>query len=214
MGSDGDERQAAENAAARQPLGIALFPLAAVLFPGGLLSLKVFEQRYLEMAADCLRQGLPFGVCLIASGDEVGAPAAPWAVGTLAHIVEVDMPQLGIMLLSVRGGRRFRIEQRKVTPGGLLRASVTLLDEPERQALPPEYARLGAVLQQIVKRLASDQAPDASVFDDASWVSYQLAESLPLANLAKQKLLELDDPLARLQALSNYLSRQQLIAKE
>lgn len=104
-------RKAAPSASAspeKERLEIPLFPLGGVLCPGGVLSLKVFEQRYLDMAAACMKNHTPFGVCLIASGKEVGEPAIPHDVGTLAHIDVGDMPQLGILMLSVHGGRRFR----------------------------------------------------------------------------------------------------------
>ena len=108
-------------------IDIPLFPLGGVLFPGGVLSLKVFEQRYLDMAATCMKDKAPFGICLISSGREVGESAVPHRVGTLAHIDQADMPQLGILMLTVRGGRRFRILSTSTRPDGLLRAQVELL---------------------------------------------------------------------------------------
>ena len=124
----GFARSQAAPAAAAQ-LDIPLFPLKAVLFPGGVLSLKVFEPRYLDMAAACLKDGSPFGVCLIASGQEVGKTALPHTIGTLARIVQADMAQPGILLLTVRGDRRFRIVAQTRRPDGLLRAQVELLAE-------------------------------------------------------------------------------------
>src|SRR5690606_3741827 len=88
---------------------IPLFPLHTVLFPGGLLPLRVFEARYLDMVRDCLRQTQPFGVCLIESGHEVASnvtPAAPTVtadIGCLATILDCDMEQLGLLLLRTRG---------------------------------------------------------------------------------------------------------------
>ena len=88
---------------------IALFPLGTVLFPDGLLPLKIFEQRYLDMTKACIRDNQPFGVCLIHEGFEVGAPAAPHSVGCLATIEQWDMPNPGMFHLLARGGERFRI---------------------------------------------------------------------------------------------------------
>ena len=97
-------RKAAPSASAspeKERLEIPLFPLGGVLCPGGVLSLKVFEQRYLDMAGLSMKEARPFGICLIASGDEAGGVAEPHAVGTLARIVDWEMAQLGILLVVV-----------------------------------------------------------------------------------------------------------------
>src|SRR3982074_2077521 len=95
---------------------LPLFPLNTVLFPGGRLPLQIFEQRYMEMAKACLRDGSPFGVGLSREGAEVGAPAMPMDIGCLARIVEWDMEQLGVLQISARGGRRFRILEPRARP--------------------------------------------------------------------------------------------------
>ncbi len=194
-----------------ETLRLPLFPLNAVLFPGGLLALKVFEQRYLDMAADCLKQDKPFGVCLIASGSEVGAAAEPHPVGTLATIASWEMEQLGILQIGARGGRRFRIIESRVGPANLLEATVELLAEPEPAAVPPERRRLLPLLQRIVGDLGPERVPEPHRFDEAEWVGYRITEVLPIQNLAKQKLLELDDPLARLEILETYLDQRNLL---
>ncbi len=190
---------------------IPLFPLGSVLFPGGTLSLKVFEQRYLDMAAQCLRDRTSFGICLIASGHEVGEPAAPHTVGTLAEITEADMPQLGILKIKVRGGQRFRIVTRAAQHDNLLRATVELLDEVEGFAIPAAHQSLLPLLKRIVSDLGPDKMPEPHAFDDASWVGYRLTEILPVQALAKQKLLELDEPISRLEILHTYLAQHQLV---
>ena len=98
---------------------LPLFPLQTVLFPGGRLPLRIFEQRYMDMAKECLRENLPFGVCLIREGREVGEPALPEDVGCTARIVEWDMPQLGVLQVVTRGERRFRIRSHRVQTDGL-----------------------------------------------------------------------------------------------
>ena len=94
----------------RRPFTLPLFPLRTVLFPGGLLPLKVFEQRYIDMTKDCLKEEQPFGVCLITKGDEVASsssgPPEFARVGTLARIVDWEMPQLGILHVATTGGTR------------------------------------------------------------------------------------------------------------
>ena len=103
---------------------LPLFPLRTVLFPGGVLPLRVFETRYVDMVRDRMKQNMPFGVVAIRSGDEVGTAAEPWQVGTLAHIVEWDMPELGVLLLQTRGGDRFRILETRVAPNQLIEAQI------------------------------------------------------------------------------------------
>lgn len=195
----------------KERLDIPLFPLGSVLFPGGILSLKVFEQRYLDMAAECLRRKTPFGVCLIASGKEVGEPATPHAVGTLAHILDADMAQLGILVVKVQGGRRFRIVQHAAQPDGLLRATVELVDESGGREIPPTLTGLLPLLKTIVSDVGPDRMPEPHAFDDAAWVGYRLAEILPVQSLAKQRLLELDDPVSRLEIIHTYLAQRQLV---
>ncbi len=192
-------------------LEIPLFPLKSVLFPGGTLALKVFEQRYLDMSADCLKRELPFGVCLILKGEEVGEPATVHRVGTLAQVTQWDMEQLGILQLGVRGGRRFRILESRVEPGGLQRARVQLLDEPAAVPVPAAQEGLLSMLKQIAADLGPARMPEPHGWNDAAWVGYRLSEVMPVQLLAKQKLLELDDPVSRLEILYRYLAPRGLV---
>lgn len=189
---------------------IPLFPLNTVLFPGGRLALRIFEQRYLDMATACMKDQIPFGVCLIAAGDEVGGAAEPHAVGTLAEIASCDMEQLGVLLVGVRGGQRFRIAESR-REAGLLRARIDILPEPS-QAVPAERGRLLPLLRRIVGEGGEARFPAPHRFDDAGWVGCRLTEILPVQNLAKQKLLELDDPLIRLEILEKYLEQKNLLS--
>ncbi|MBS1142622.1 MAG: Peptidase lon N-terminal [Proteobacteria bacterium] len=194
-----------------ETLHIPLFPLNTVLFPGGLQPLKIFEQRYLDMAAACLKDNTPFGICLIDKGREVGEGAVPHAVGTLASIGDWEMEQLGILMITARGGRRFRIIESSVGAGNLIEAKVELLAEPGPTPMPPERQRLLPLLRRIAADLGKERLPEPHRFDDAEWVGYRVTEVLPIQNLAKQKLLELDDPLARLEILEKYLDQRKLL---
>ena len=194
-----------------ETLSIPLFPLNTVLFPGGLQPLKIFEQRYLDMAAACMKDNSPFGICLIDKGGEVGRAAVPHGVGTLATITNWEMEQLGILMITAQGGRRFRIIDSHVGPGNLLQGNVELLPENPTVPLPQERERLLPLLQRIVGDLGPERIPEPHRYDDAEWVGYRITEVLPIQNLAKQKLLELDDPLARLEILEKYLSQRKLL---
>ena len=115
-----------------------------MLFPGGRLPLRIFEQRYMEMAKTCLKHNAPFGVCLIQHGKEVGEPAVPVGVGCLARIADWDMAQLGVLQVSVRGESRFRILERRVQSDGLARASIERLAEEGDGPVPEALARYAA----------------------------------------------------------------------
>ena len=192
-------------------LDIPIFPLNTVLFPGGVQPLKIFEQRYLDMAAACMKTASPFGICLIDKGNEVGEAATPHILGTLASIADWEMEQLGILLVTTRGGRRFRIIDSHVDVDKLLRAKVELLPEPGAVGLPPERRRLLPLLRRVVADLGPERIPEPHDYDNALWVGYRITEVLPIQNLAKQKLLELDDPLARLEILEKFLDQRQLL---
>jgi Lon protease-like protein len=169
-----------------------IFPLGTVLFPGGVLPLKIFEQRYLEMTKACLRDGTPFGVCLIREGKEVGTPAVPSDIGCIARIREWDMPQLGIFLLISEGTARFRLGETRVDRSGLLIAEVEPLPMTEASPPPPEFERCVSMLKVIVKKIGEDKLPSPARYDDPAWVAYRLAEFLPLESPARQRLLEMD----------------------
>lgn len=180
---------------------LALFPLQTVLFPGGRLPLRIFEQRYMEMAKACLRDGTPFGVCLIREGHEVGEPALPEAVGCLARIVEWDMPQLGLLQVTARGERRFRIRSRRVQADGLARADVELLDEEADAPLDAASDLCARVLRKIIEAGGERLVEPPLRYDSSAWVSARLAELLPLSTESRQRLLEMDDARARIEIL-------------
>ena len=192
---------------------IALFPLGTVLFPGGLLPLRVFEQRYMQMVSACLRASDPFGVCLIREGKEVGAPAVPHSVGCLARIAQWDMHQLGVLSIVARGERRFRILERRVQADGLARARIELLAEESDDAVSEDSVLGVRLLRAIVDEGAGGRIEEPFRFGSASWVSARLAEVLPLPPAMKQRLLETDQGARRLDAICDFLREQQLERK-
>lgn len=205
-------RSAAEG---RQHLSLPLFPLSTVLFPGGRLPLKIFEQRYIEMAKACLRDGAPFGVCLITRGDEVagGRGSLPEfaTVGTTARIVDFDMPQQGILHVATHGESRFQVQRHAVEPSGLITGEVTTIAPEAPLALAEEYAPLVRLLELIANRVGPQNFPEARDFGDASWVGYRLAELLPLPLSIKQGMLEINDAGVRLKLLQQFLVQQGLV---
>jgi len=191
-----------------EPREVALFPLHTVLFPGGLLALRVFEPRYMQMVSACLRASEPFGVCLIREGKEVGAPAVPHSVGCLARIAQWDMQQLGVLNIVARGERRFRILERRVQADGLARADIELLAEESGAAVPEDSALAVRLLRAIVDEGAGGRIEEPLRFDSACWVSARLAEILPLPPAMRQQLLEMDECVPRLAAICDFLREQ------
>ena len=189
---------------------VPIFPLNTVVFPGGLLPLRIFEQRYLEMTKRCIRDSAPFGVCLIREGREVGEPARLYETGCLASIVSWDMPQLGIFILVTQGQQRLRILEQWTQPDRLRMADVALLPEEGDQPLPEEHAACADILRAVASRAGESSFPAPLRYDDAVWVGYRLAEVLPLENTLRQHLLEMPDAISRLRLLTTVLAQQGL----
>jgi len=181
---------------------IALFPLSTVLFPGGLLPLRIFETRYVDMVGACMRQGAAFGVVLLVAGGETGAGASFADIGTSARIVDFQTQPDGLLGLLCRGEQRFRVGQRRQQSDGLNRATVEWLPDAPLTALDPQFAPLVAVLRKVMARLASMGRFIEPNYEDAAWVSHRLAEFLPLEPPWQQRLLEIDDPNLRLELLA------------
>jgi hypothetical protein len=183
---------------------LPLFPLNTVLFPGGTLPLKVFEQRYVEMTKRCVRDGSAFGVCLIREGREVGEPAIPATIGCTARIAQWDVPHPNLFHLVAVGEQRFRIVRTEVEALGLLTCQAELVPAEAAHEAPDALCR--KVLAALVERFGAEQFPTPLCLDDAAWVSYRLAEALPVSVDVRQQLLETDAPAARLDILREILS--------
>ena len=185
---------------------VAIFPLNTVLFPGGRLPLRIFEQRYIEMTKQCIANNRPFGVCQIKEGREIGTPAVPEAVGCLASIIEWDMPQLGVFELKTEGTQRFRILHSEVARNGLITATIETL--PPEEPATPSSALCAEVLKAIIDKIGSVHFPAPNHFDDASWIGYRLAEILPIDRDTRQSMLLLSDPAERLSQLEQLLNEK------
>jgi len=188
---------------------IGLFPLNAVLVPGGSLGLRVFEPRYLDLVRDCSRDGGGFGVCMILAGDETGDAGTPAAFGTEARIEDFDSDESGTLTLKVRGHRRFRVVRTRVRDNGLVVGEVAWREPDGDDELRPEHAVLGVLLQRILEQVGGDDAdPGPRQIDSAAWVGWRLAELLPLSDRQRQVLLQEDDPHARLEQLLSLVSEE------
>jgi Lon protease-like protein len=187
---------------------LALFPLNAVLYPGGPLPLRIFEPRYVDMVRRSMRQQSAFGVILILSGAEAGAVASIAPVGTSARIVDFFPLPDGLLGIYCLGERRFRVLRHWCQEDGLNMGEVQWLPEEPATELPGQYQHFGVLLRKILPELGELYEPVEKRPNDASWVGFRLAEILPVALSEKQHWLELDDPLERLARLSPLLRRE------
>ena len=189
---------------------LPLFPLRTVLFPGAILPLRIFEQRYLNMVRDCARSDTGFGVCLIREGEEAVSPVRTAQVGTHAQVVDWYTLDDGLLGISTIGTRRFLTESVWQEEDGLYKAEISVLAEPAPCPVPEAYSVLSDMLSRFMEKVGA-QYPQSSENDlqDAVWVGYRLSELLPLSWVEKQHLLELDDPVERLQQLLDVVPRFQ-----
>jgi Lon protease-like protein len=183
------------------PSALPLFPLNAVLFPGGPLKLRIFEPRYVDMIGRCMREGLSFGVAMIVEGVEVGGVARTVDVGTSARIVDFEQLKDGLLGITAIGDQRFRIESMERQADGLNIAQVDWLPAEPALPVPEECGYLVQLLQHALPLLAPAYDFTPVLYDDASWVGSRLIEILPLPLEEKQRCLEMPDPLQRLDYL-------------
>jgi hypothetical protein len=206
---------------------LPLFPLSTVLFPGGVLPLRIFEARYMDMARDCLRDGLSFGVCMISDtkSRETSRNASIADVGCSAEIGAWDMRQLGLLHVRAVGRQRFRILESHTEGNGLKVAEVAWIADDTDAPIAPEHVPCVDLLRRVFDDLRAQaaerrrqavqdddvlaQLPFEEPFqmDSSSWVSNRLCEVLPVPLKAKQKLMELGDGRARLEIVNTYLKQ-------
>ncbi|MCH2669988.1 MAG: LON peptidase substrate-binding domain-containing protein [Gammaproteobacteria bacterium] len=183
---------------------VPLFPLKTVLFPGGILPLRIFEPRYLTMVSECLREKNEFGVLLIKEEADVRT----YEIGTIAEIVDWDQGSDGLLGISAEGGKRFQLESAEKRTDGLYIASVQdIPDEPE-VPVPNKYQFMVRLIKNVFDVLGTQDQITYKNYDNSAWVGYRLAEILPLTLMAKQQLLELNDPLERLSLLKNHIQKE------
>lgn len=197
---------------------LPLFPLGTVLFPGGLLPLRIFEVRYLDMIARCHKTGAPFGVVSLTQGSEVRQPGpateAFASVGTLARVAEFSAPQAGLMMIRARGEHRFRITESRQLKHGLWVADVVTLENDQPVPVPEDLEVTAEALARVLRALPEKLAPGESLpvsepwqLGDCGWVANRWCELLPVPSTLKQRLMELDNPLVRLELVSDLLTR-------
>ncbi len=167
-----------------------LFPLKTVLLPGNTLALKIFEPRYLDMVAACLRENSEFGIVLIYRGDETGVGADIYSIGTTARICDWENRADGLLSISVEGVDRFEIVSTRTEANGLLYAEIERLDDGEASAEVPDQFYYMRELLEHISTQADKPTEESWTFSE---VLYRLIYLLPLETNLKQRLLEIDD---------------------
>jgi len=199
---------------------LALFPLQTVLFPGGLLHLKVFEARYLDLIGRCLREGSSFGVVALRQGGVVRRPGVDEAIelercGVMAELLDVDVAQPGIMQVRCRGGTRFALQATRQQDDGLWLGEASTIDDDIVVAPGAALEASARGLAQAIRALREQGATpflEPLRLDDAGWVANRWCEILPIPLAARQRLMQLEDPLARLRLVDEFLREKGVIS--
>ena len=190
---------------------LPLFPLQTVLFPDGLLQLKVFEARYLDLISHCLRSGAPFAVASLRQGSEVRSDAGNTSLQTtavLAHLQDVDAEQPGILRVRCVGGQRVHLGKPHQRDDGLWLADALAGPQDLPAAVPPALAQAARALSLAIDSLAAQQQHpflQPHRLDDAGWVANRWCEILPISVAAKYRLMLLDEPVLRLKLVDEFL---------
>ncbi|PPU29920.1 MULTISPECIES: LON peptidase substrate-binding domain-containing protein [unclassified Xanthomonas] len=192
--------------ASAETSALPLFPLHNVLLPGAAMGLRVFERRYLDLVRECGRNGTSFGVCLILDGNEVGAPATPAAFGTKVRIEDFDVGADGVLVLRLRGTRRFHVQRSRIRDNGLVVGEVSWCEPDPDDELRPEHGLLATVLERMLEQVGGEFASvGPGLLDQSAWVGWRLAELLPLTEQQRLSLLQQDDPHRRLDQLLDWM---------
>lgn len=175
---------------------LPLFPLSAVLLPYGKMPLQIFEQRYLDLIRDCMKNSTGFGVVWLRRGEEVvpkGTRQQLGDIGTLARIVDFDQLPNGLLGVTIEGRERFHLSDTRTAANGLVLGEVVFEPMPGPAAMDASWLALGEILENLgqhphVRRMGLDID-----FEDAWQIGYTLAQLLPLEEPLKYTLLNAGD---------------------
>ena len=191
-------------------LRVPLFPLNTVMFPGGVLPLRIFEPRYLDMVSDCLQHDTEIGVILIEDGNEIGQAAHTYQIGTLSTISYWNRRNDGLLGITLRGTRRFEIVDTEVLHDQLTMATVDILPETPRLEIQQQYQGMASLLRKIISQLEPPYTTMPAHYDDLEWISARLVELLPMPLDFKQELLEHGDVFLRLEQLGSLVQQSEV----
>ncbi len=203
-------------------ISLPLFPLSTVLFPGGQLSLQVFEVRYLDMIRQCINNSSTFGVVTLTSGSEIRLPGKTETfsqVGTLVNILEWSSPRPGLLTVICEGTRRFRIYTIEQQRHGLWTAEyLDMIDNDKDIPIPDELIDTSTSLENLLYTMKRQGIGESELsvvapyrLNDCGWVANRWAELLPISLPQKQNLLALENPLLRLELIQDELAERDML---
>jgi len=192
---------------------LPLFPLTVVVCPDGLLPLRIFEARYLDMVRNCLRNNTKFGVVTVLPEGDADGNTPFSRVGTAMKIIDADVETIGLMMISCQGQHRFHVESFSQQPDGLLIGNVSDIPNDKAMAIPDDIESASRVLQGLIKSFPGQGVAENKIpisqpyhFDDCAWVANRWIELLDIPLVQKQRLMQLDSPLLRLELIQDILS--------
>lgn len=193
----------------------AIFPLNTIIFPGGILPLQIFEQRYLSLIKDCMKNETGFVIVLISEGKEVGAAPQIYSVGCYVEIIDWESLPNGLLGISIQAKERVRLSNISVRDDGLLLAETSPLESslepaPDKQpTLPDVFLPLADTLKQLMQHPFAKRYQDSIDYENVADICYRLSELLPISNKEKQSLLETESAQQMLDQLTLHISALQ-----
>jgi Lon protease-like protein len=201
---------------------LPLFPLNTVLFPGGQLSLQVFEVRYLDMIRYCVNNNTSFGIVSLTSGSEIRLPGKTETfsqVGTLVNILQCTSLRPGLLQVVCEGTTRFKIYSIEQQRHGLWTAEVVDMIEHDKEiTIPDELIDTSTSLESLLYSMKKQGLNESELtvnepyrLNDCGWVANRWAELLPISLSQKQNLLALENPLLRLELIQDELAERDML---
>jgi Lon protease-like protein len=187
----------------------ALFPLNTIVFPGGILPLQIFEQRYLTLIKDCMKQETGFVIVLIIEGKEVGSAPQIYCTGCYVEIIDWESLPNGLLGISIQAKHRVRLSNSTVRDDGLLLADTTLFEstlDTDNSPLPIAFSPLVDTLKQLIEHPFANRYKDKIDFDNTADICYRLSELLPISNKQRQLLLETESTEQMLDQLALHIN--------
>ena len=178
---------------------LPIFPLRTILFPDSKLPLRIFEPRYIDMVSRSMREDSEFGIILSRESTDPKM-FETYDTGTLAKIIDWDQGGDGLLGITTLGTQKFRLKELNKQEDGLNIGSIERIEKEGDYKPLKEFTHLVELLEAILDDVNIYDENEKN-FDSASWISYRFAEILPLRVEDKQKCLEIDDPIIRLNFL-------------
>lgn len=168
---------------------LPLFPLNTVMLPGNTLSLKIFEPRYLDMIAQCMREDSTFGIVLIFKAEETLSDTDIHSIGTTARISDWQDRADGLLGITALGLQRFEILSTRTLNNGLTMARFNILEEGDEPEIPEQFY----YMQELLDHISAQEGRPAIENQSFAEMMYRLIYLLPLDTNLKQRLLEIPD---------------------